>query len=1525
MANEQNTSNTDTNILSKAAMVTDLNASYVDEKMYSYARNTAKNTRDGDLGTISNEPSNERCFSAPYKIIGTIDLPDDEEMIFSTDNISSEIGIADLKRCSYRKLLNMDCLNFNDKFIITGKSKKDFQKGVIVYFTDKNNPVRRIEINKVNKIQTCDDILLWKKITQPCITVNKGQVGNIPNGSYSVVMAYIIDNQIFSDYFSITGRIQLFSETGSNSLEIDISNLDQEFKEFSLVVVGNYVDPTTKGVTKVAKKIGNYSTKVKRIALTDFINPSYEEVLLSNLVIKKRTWIKAGIIETNSNYLLLADLVGRHEENYQLKAMSIKSEYVVEQVPLNYYEADGRDVGYYRDENYQWFIQGIYNTGEETDKYIIGFRDPTPLELASVASPDVYEYDKQFNDCDAVTKIPRWKVENTAGDMIPYHNDFVCGRRILGHGQMGYFESTEPWPDNADMFGKDANKPQRFGKMPDECKVPRYEIIDGKTYINILGVRFSEIPKFDNPDIVGYKITRSDRKGGNGTVVARGLMTNVRFFEDKKANQTTLYSSYNVNDLSPDKYLSSTQTVFKNNKETNFTPLTGVYDDKFSFYSPHTLFEPRYSLGTEIKIEAEEIATVTGRFEIVHNHPKEKLMNQFAFWLSSAVGLIESILVLSGKSTSTSKSILSLKGVTSGVEYEFDKDFSIKSVEDLVGLDVIGYIAAQIKAGAFDNVFTAVKTILTSLVSIGIKIPYSIFSGIKVADDIFNTIYNFTGFTDYVYQYNAHALFDKSVCVKEGNKRRRLLFPAEYIPPTIVSVNNKIFNNLLREKSVLFELNKPIIRPLTIDNSCNTITGFKKCDDPTGKIESTGSAFYVTNKVINPNQYGQLGSATPVAVSSCPLPFSDNLTTSPILYGGDCAIGRFQFMKKIQFFSQNIAGTNYTPGTEYDYRKYRNIAYPRFWADFTKFDFSELLSGNIVNFARFSRTTTSKHNLDCKKGDKKSPVRIDDAYMYLSNNAVMDFIVEADYNVAFREKTDVQHYSKTNTNLSEIFRADRLDTAEEFKISRAYSDLYTTEIFAQQQRHDFDPLNQIPTDQPNSVIYSLPSFNLQDVDNWQYFLPANFFSFNYTDFGRLTAIHKLDQDRVGFFFSKSSPFTSIGRDFLQLEASGRKITIGDGGLFAQDPRESFPTDENYGACTSRYAFSANRFGRYYPSESKGMIMNFGEGLDDITDQGISFWCKNYMPIFLYRYFPDYPQIENPISGVGYLITFDSSYKILYITKRDFSPKKEFQQDITYSDSKFFYKTREVSLRDSNFFNDISWTLSYSPIDKAFVSYHDWHPDWIIQTDNHFMTIKDNTAWKHNERFDSFCKFYDKDFPFVVEIVSSSGQTIHTVRSIEYILEAYHYKNFGRDRFHVLNQNFDGLMVWNSEQISPLLNLVHGSGDPEMDIDYPKKNTSTAVTYDSIFSKEENKYRVNQFWDATKDRGEFSNSEFHLFPTDESGYRSVINPLAVDMDKDEEKRKKFRHYFNKFRFSKSVSGENNILIKIANVKKLISLR
>lgn len=1546
---ENNTNQIDTVATSKAGLVTDLNSSYVGKESYSFARNVVRSSKDGDLGTLGNEPSTLLSITAPYKIIGTIDLPDGDLMLFSGDEVNSEIGLGNPETNTYKKLLNLNCLGFSKEYPITGIAKKHFNKGTVVTFTDKNKNLKRVVVEELSNVKDCDDIRLFKKISQPCLTISKGQSGNMPNGSYSIVLAYGVDGKRFSDWYSITNRLLLNSDNSANSINVKIENLDTDFDEFILAVVGNYIDPETKGATKSAKIIGSYSTKVKSVSISDFINSNYTEVQLSELVVKKDTWQKAGIISSNSNLLILGDLVKRNEENYQLKAMSIEAEYVIEQVPLDYYLLDGADVSYYADENYDFYISGVYNTGEETDKFHIPGRLPKDEDMSIVSSGDVYEYDTQFSDCEPEKIIKRYQVENTAGELIPTNDEFKCNRRILGTGELGYFESTELYPDNAAMFGKWANTPIRFHKFPDECKVPRYSVIQGKTYINIKGIRFKNIPKFSDPDIIGYKITRSDRKGGNGTVIARGMMTNVRYYYDTATEQNVMYSSYGVNHIGPDPFLSKKQTFFRNNRENQYEALTEYYKDRFMFYSPHTQFDPKYTLGSEIRVESEEIADITGKFSTVYNHPKEKLMNQFSFWLAASVGFIEATLTLIGKTTykinSSSGEVLGQNANThSDVESEYE--YPMETVEDLINFDVIGFLTGSLisatgaRSGAaaaskISKIVKVIKAALAVISSLALKVPFSILNGIKEADRIFETIRELTGPTDYVYQLNAVAKFLESKCVPNGQKRRRLLTEAKYIPSDVVSIDGEIFNNYFREKGVYLHLNKEIKDPSTSDTSVNSISGFGICGDITKQVKSKGCAYYVTSKNPNPNQYGRLGSSSPVSMHSCVLSFDDDrdtgnipnpqetLTTSPILYGGDCIIAPMNFQKRMQFFNQNIAGANFPNEIEYDYKLYRNIAYPRYWMDSTKYDFAELVTGKSINYNKYLRTTQSRHNLDCKKRiDGKSITRVDDAYMYLSYNMAFDYIVECDYNIFYREETELPYYSRNNTNLNLIFRQDRLTTPEEFKINRVYSDIYTTEIFSQQQRDDFDPNNPIPVNQPNSVIYSLPSYNLQKADNWQYFLPANFFSFAESDFGKLTAIHKLDEDRVMFLFSKASPFISMGRSLLKL--SGQTVTIGDGGLFAQDPREIMPTNNNYGACNSRYAFSNTHLGRVYPSERQGRILSFTEGLDDISRQGVSYWCKNYMPIFLYNYFSSYPKEENPIAGVGYLMSFDSFNETIYISKRDFVPKQEFVGKITYNNG-FFYNGRKIDLRDPYYFNDASWTLSYSPLDKSFISWHDWHPDGIVQTDNHFMSIKGNKIWKHNEAWDSYCNFYGVDYPFEIEFLSSSGQTVETVRSLEYILEAYKYKNRGRDRFHVLNENFDRLIVRNTEQISPLLYLTHGNPDPEINQIYPRKSTTTSIGYDIVFFKEENKYRINQFWDSVRDRGEFTSSEVHLFPTDESGYKSVINPMAIDINKPEEQRKKFRHYFNKFRLTKSVSGDIKFLCKLLNIKKLYSSR
>ena len=186
-----------------------------------------------------------------------------------------------------------------------------------------------------------------------------------------------------------------------------------------------------------------------------------------------------------------------------------------------------------------------------------------------------------------------------------------------------------------------------------------------------------------------------------------------------------------------------------------------------------------------------------------------------------------------------------------------------------------------------------------------------------------------------------------------------------------------------------------------------------------------------------------------------------------------------------------------------------------------------------------------------------------------------------------------------------------------------------------------------------------------------------------------------------FLFDGSSPYITLGRQQLETK-DGTAIQIGDGGLFAQPPRELMYTEDNFGSSQSKFASVSTHFGTAYIGERQGRMYNFSGQLEEVTNNGIYYWAKKYFPIKLTSHFPSYDNIDNPVSGCGYFMSFDSIERMIYISKRDYIPKIN---GIEYKDGKFIYQGYEVDLKDSYYFEDVSFTLSYSPLVKQFISFH----------------------------------------------------------------------------------------------------------------------------------------------------------------------------------------------------------------------------
>jgi hypothetical protein len=770
-------------------------------------------------------------------------------------------------------------------------------------------------------------------------------------------------------------------------------------------------------------------------------------------------------------------------------------------------------------------------------------------------------------------------------------------------------------------------------------------------------------------------------------------------------------------------------------------------------------------------------------------------------------------------------------------------------------------------------------------------------------------------------------------------------------------------------------------------------------------FRTTISSHYVGLKLRIQNQYGQLDSIKQVPITPCEQKFSKKLlgdntvsivqtgigcvyyneddnpvnyqlvqrkiAKSPSFFNGDTYINRYTEKNVILFFYDWLFGQ--PDGTEFNYFIRQMIPEPRFWMNSEQYDVQNMYPTNWSVFGNVPQPGTGNFPKDYYKLDYvfynysngNQPnlpgfIGVKEAYFYLANCSVRDFFVESDVIVDFRIDGN-EDYEKAYdpykfTDLGTMFSMDpnviTRGNYYAYDYSLSISKLFT-QYFSQgnlQSRY-YDPevSSLCYTYYPDRILYSLPQQDESLKDSWFVFLANNYKEFK----DQISGVKDFAKTGIFITFKNSSPLVFQGVDQLQTEF-GVKITIGDGGLFSQTPQSVTLSDKEYeyGSSQNSRSVISTPAGFHYISQNQGKIFSYSQGLDEISQRGLKWWFNIFLPYKLTEDFPDYPHIDNPVAGIGCQSIYDNKNSILYFTKRDFKLKEQFKGLVTYNRRQNQFRVKDGTLKGSPialgnpaYFQDASWTISYDPKSRFFISYHDWHPNLAIPTKNTFLTVKGNTLWTHNESCNSFCNYYGKDYPFEIELPIITGQTITTSRSMEYILECYRRSQLNCvDQYHVLDYNFDRAVVYNSEQVSGYLNLnIFPKNNVTLSLQYPQVNLNSI---DILFSKEENKYRFNQFWDITKDRGEFPigstypptgpvipgttvlagpYDEQNIWITSLNGYTRQLNPLNLDYDKPELQRKKFRHYLNYLSLVKTVSGDVNMIVKIVNSKNTYSPR
>lgn len=581
-------------------------------------------------------------------------------------------------------------------------------------------------------------------------------------------------------------------------------------------------------------------------------------------------------------------------------------------------------------------------------------------------------------------------------------------------------------------------------------------------------------------------------------------------------------------------------------------------------------------------------------------------------------------------------------------------------------------------------------------------------------------------------------------------------------------------------------------------------------------------------------------------------------------------------------------------------------------------------------------------------------------WFYIGISSVRDFYVESEYNMAFRldgdEPYTVYYSVFKNSNLLTHFNIKNLKAGDSF--------LYDTTLMASRQfigyaSHGFmQPRHYNPKIQDYlagenkfMLLYSLPFKRLAGLDGNRIYLPNNYVYYN----DEITGLKNINDTGAIVLFKHSAPLYYAGVDTLKTDA-GVKINLGDGMLFEQPERKVINADTfyQYGSCQSPFAMVNSPVGIFYISNTNGRIFQYTDGLKDLTlEAGISRWSQFYLRYRINEYVKDFPLLDNPIDGVGSNVVYDGRYNIIYFTKRDYDLKKQFKDKIDNGQMSIefhieyeqnlvkYYKVFVVKDGSGNiidifdfnsprmlfYFDDVSVTLSYSPITGKFISYHDWVPDLAYGSNDGFFTINENEIWVHNKRCDSYCNFYGKQYPFELEFETDLGNNVTTIRSLEFNLEARKYSEDCNTYHHKLDYFFDRLIVYNSEQCSGYLDLImQHKNNPIQNLQYPKITPIPSI--EILWSKVEQKYRVNQFYDVVKDRGEYTGTEDIFLIIEPNGYVRKLDNSKLDYNKAFVEHKRFRHFVNNIWLIKDYRNNDNdkkIIVMLSNVKNQISFR
>jgi len=604
MADQQQSNIIQENNVARTGLNMDQTVNQIEKGKLTYALNAAVENFDASSVNYQNEPGNELCLNFPqeYHLIGTHHIVEQAKHIFFLTNPNtgaSEIGYMDNNDCVYKTLISALCLNFNINHPIHKSVHKITNCSTEVYWTDGFNSRRYIDLDNlpykiqpgtdVCENQTTTEIDCNKLNIQPDFNIPELEVvdvingGNLIAGTYQFAIQYCdASGGAYTSYYSVTNPTPIanpqfttadFNYPVGRSIVLNISNIDVTgyYQYYNLAVI-----KTVNAITSV-ELVGTYFIDDSSNQIT-YTGQNVTQIRLTiNDIFEKFPYYEiAQDLTAVQDVLVWDNLTSVDRTNYQQIANQIDLKWQTYKLPANEDYADELNAtnlrGYLRDEVYAFEIVFLLRNGKQTDGFHIPGRE---ISFTELIQPEVHSTNPDF--IGEGTSAPYWKIYNTASVIGPAIGDNIGNATPYQYGEFAYWESTEVYPCNENVWGTLANQPIRHHKFPDvlvspifESGTPTIELNGTYSQLKIedraifpIGVRVDaqQIAQFistssltqDQKDaIVGFKIVRGDRNT-NKSIVAKGILRNVGKYTREETDY--YFPNYPYNDLREDPFL----------------------------------------------------------------------------------------------------------------------------------------------------------------------------------------------------------------------------------------------------------------------------------------------------------------------------------------------------------------------------------------------------------------------------------------------------------------------------------------------------------------------------------------------------------------------------------------------------------------------------------------------------------------------------------------------------------------------------------------------------------------------------------------------------------------------------------------------------------------------------------------------------------------------------------------------------------------------------------------------------------